>query len=220
MDHHHHRANERGPREGPAEDAERGPHGAHGNPDDLDAYIARLIGPERDAWQRPDEVLAALGLEEGQTVADVGAGPGYFTVRLARAVGPRGKVYAVEVVPELVGALREHLERAEVANVVPLLSRESDSLLPPDSCDRVLIVNTFHHFPDGVAYLRHLAASLRRGGILANLDFHRRETPVGPPVEHRVAREDFLAVADRAGLAVVDEKTFLPYQYLVLMRPR
>jgi ubiquinone/menaquinone biosynthesis C-methylase UbiE len=195
-------------------------HRAHGNPEDLDAYIARLTGPDRDAWQRPDEVLAALGLEPGQSVADVGAGPGYFTIRLARAVGPRGRVYAVEVVPELVGALRERVARAGLTNVVPLLSRADDSLLPPGSCDRILVADAFHHFPDGVAYLRHLAAALRRGGLLANVDFHRRETPVGPPVEHRVAREDFLVAADRAGLAVVDEKTFLPYQYLVLMRPR
>jgi len=195
-------------------------HGAHGNPEDLDAYIARLTGPDRDAWQRPDEVLAALGVEEGQTVADVGAGPGYFTMRLARALGPRGRVYAVEVAAEMVGVLRARLAGAGVSNVLPLLSRENDSLLPPSSCDRILVADTFHHFPDGVAYLRHLAAALRRGGLLANLDFHRRETPVGPPLEHRIAREDFLVAADRAGLAVVDEKTFLPYQYLVLMRPR
>ena len=193
---------------------------AHGNPEDLDAYIARLTGPERDAWQRPDEVLAALGVEAGQTVADVGAGPGYFTLRLARAVGPRGRVYAVEVAAEMVGVLRERLDRAGVSNAVPLLSREDDPLLPPASCDRILVADTFHHFPDGVAYLRHLAAALRRDGVIANVDFHKRETPVGPPLEHRVARDDFLVAADRAGLAVVDEKTFLPHQYLVLMRPR
>jgi ubiquinone/menaquinone biosynthesis C-methylase UbiE len=208
-DYHHH--------PGAGDVTERGPHG---NPDDLDAYVARLTGPERDAWQRPDEVIAALGVEPGQTVGDIGAGPGYFTLRLARAVGPRGRVFAVEVVPELVGVLRERLQREELANVVPLLSRPQDSLLPEAACDRILMVDTFHHFPDGVAYLRHLAASLRRGGLLVNIDFHRRETPVGPPVAHRVAREDFLAAADRAGLAVIDELTFLPYQYLVLMRPR
>lgn len=194
--------------------------GSHGNPDDLDAYVARLIGPERDAWQRPDEVLAALGVAPGQTVADIGAGPGYFTLRLARAVGPEGRVFAVEVVPELVGVLRERLDQAAVGNVVPLLARQDDPLLPPASCDRILVADAFHHFPDGVAYLRRLAGALRRGGVIANVDFHRRETPVGPPLAHRVAREDFLVAADRAGLAVVDEPTFLAYQYLVLMRPR
>jgi ubiquinone/menaquinone biosynthesis C-methylase UbiE len=192
----------------------------HGNPEDLDGYIARLTGPDRDGWQRPDEVVAALGLEVGQSVADIGAGPGYFTLRLARTVGASGRVYAVEVVADMVGVLRQRIDEAGLGNVTPVLARDADSLLPPASCDRILVVDTFHHFPDGVAYLRHLGGALRRGGVLANVDFHRRETPVGPPLEQRVARDDFLVAAERAGLAVVDEKTFLPYQYFVLMRPR
>ena len=192
----------------------------HGNPEDLDAYIAKLTSPDRDAWQRPDEVVAALGVEVGQSVADIGAGPGYFTLRLARAVGAQGRVFAVEVEADLIGLLRQRIDEAGLGNVAAILARDADALLPAASCDRILVVDTFHHFPDGVAYLRHLAGALRPGGVLANVDFHRRETPVGPPLEHRVAREDFLAAADGAGLAVVEEKTFLPYQYFVLMRPR
>jgi len=195
-------------------------HDRHGNPEDLDAYIAKLTGPDREAWQRPDEVVAALGVEVGQTVADIGAGPGYFTLRLARAVGTRGRVFAVEVAVDLIRRLWRRIDEAGLGNVTPLLARDADSLLPPASCDRILVVDTFHHFPDGVAYLRRLAGALKPGGILANVDFHRRETPVGPPLEHRVAREDFLAAADQAGLAVVEEQDFLPYQYFVLMRPR
>ncbi|HYS79934.1 MAG TPA: methyltransferase domain-containing protein, partial [Anaeromyxobacteraceae bacterium] len=192
----------------------------HGNPGDLDAYVARLTDPDRDAWQRPEEVVAALGVEVGQTVADIGAGPGYFTLRLARAVGTHGRVFAVEVVVDLIRRLWRRIDEAGLGNVTPVLARDADSLLPPASCDRILVVDTFHHFPDGVAYLQRLAGALKPGGILANVDFHRRETPVGPPLEHRVAREDFLAAADRAGLAVVGEQDFLPYQYFVLMRPR
>jgi ubiquinone/menaquinone biosynthesis C-methylase UbiE len=191
----------------------------HGNPEDFDAYVAKLTSPDREAWQRPGEVVAALGVEAGQCVADVGAGPGYFTVRLARAVGAAGRVYAVEVVASLLELLRRRVDEAGLGNVTPLHARAADSLLPPASCDRILVVDTFHHFPDGVAYLRHLAGALKPGGILANVDFHRRETPVGPPLEHRVAQEDFLTSAARAGLTVVEEKTFLPYQYFVLMRP-
>jgi ubiquinone/menaquinone biosynthesis C-methylase UbiE len=205
MPHHHHPGS---------------PHDRHGNPEDLDAYIAKLTGPDRDAWQRPDEVVAALGVEVGQSVADIGAGPGYFTLRLARAVGALGRVFAVEVDTDLIGLLRRRIDEAGLGNVTAILARDADALLPAASCDRILVVDTFHHFPDGVAYLRHLAGALRPGGVLANVDFHQRETPVGPPLEHRVAREDFLAAADGAGLAVVEEKTFLPYQYFVLMRPR
>jgi ubiquinone/menaquinone biosynthesis C-methylase UbiE len=195
-------------------------HDNHGNPDDLDAYIRRMEEPERAEWQRPDEVLRAVGVEPGSTVADIGAGPGYFTLRLARAVGPGGQVYAVDVVPEMVAALRERIDRAGLGNVTPVLARGGDPLLPAASCDLVLVVDTFHHFPDGPAYLRLLARKLRPGGRVVNIDFHKRPTPVGPPLEHRVAREEFLAAARDADLQVVDEKDFLPHQYFFSLAPR
>jgi ubiquinone/menaquinone biosynthesis C-methylase UbiE len=195
-------------------------HDRHGNPEDLDAYIGKMEDPGRAAWQRPDEVVSALGVSPGATVADVGAGPGYFSLRLARAVGPAGRVYAVDVVPEIVAALRERLDRAGAGNVAPILAEDGDPMLPPAVCDLVLVVDTFHHFPDGPGYLGALAAKLRPGGRIANVDFHKRETPVGPPVEHRVSREDLLDAAREAGLALVEEKTFLPYQYFVVLQRR
>ncbi|MFL5273021.1 MAG: class I SAM-dependent methyltransferase [Anaeromyxobacteraceae bacterium] len=195
-------------------------HENHGNPDDLDAYIRLMEEPGRADWQRPDEVVRALGLEPGATVADVGAGPGYFTLRLARAVGAAGQVFAVDVVPEMVAALRERIDRAGIGNVTPVLARGGDPLLPAASCDVVLVVDTFHHFPDGPGYLRTLARKLRPGGRLVNVDFHKRETPVGPPVEHRVSREEFLEAAHAADLDVVEEKDFLPYQYFLALAPR
>jgi ubiquinone/menaquinone biosynthesis C-methylase UbiE len=194
-------------------------HANHGNPDDLDAYIGKMEDPGREVWQRPDEVVSALHVAPGDTVADIGAGPGYFALRLARAVGSLGTVYAVDVVPEMVAVLRERLDRAGVGNVAPILARDGDPLLPPAACDLVLVVNTFHHFPNGPDYLKSLSAKLKPGGRIANVDFHKRETPVGPPLEHRVSREAFLEAAREAGLALVEEKTFLPYQYFVVLRP-
>ncbi len=190
-----------------------------GNPADWKRYLKRLLGPARARWQRPGEVVAALGLRPGQTIAEIGAGPGYFTLRLARAVGPRGHVYAVDAEPRMLPLLGERLRRSGTRNVTPVLGRADDPLLPLSACDLILVVDTYHHFPDGVAYLRRLVRSLRPGGRIANVDFQRRETPVGPPLEHRVAREDFLADAGRAGLGPADELGFLPYQYgLVLER--
>ena len=84
----------------------------------------------------------------------------------------------------------------------------------------MLVVDTFHHFPDWSAYLKALAATLKPGGRIANVDFHKRETPVGPPLEQRVAREDFLGAVREAGLAVFDEQMFLPFQYFVVLGPR
>jgi predicted methyltransferase len=196
-----------------------GPAGSHGNPANLQAYAAGLVDPARDAWQRPDEVARALALQPGQVACDVGAGPGYFTLRLAAAVGPTGRVYAVDVEAALLGALIRRLEQAGVRNVTPVLSLPADPLLPAGACDLVLMVNTYHHFPDGPAYLARLTGALRPGGRLVNVDFQKRETGVGPPLAHRVAREDFLADARAAGLAVVAEPTFLPHQYFLLLAP-
>src|SRR5204862_5819079 len=92
-------------------------NGQYGNPPDLDDYIKELASPERDAWQKPDQVVGALGLAKGQTACDIGSGPGYFTLRLARAVGPGGFVYAVDVEARMLQALRERLEKARVRNV-------------------------------------------------------------------------------------------------------
>jgi ubiquinone/menaquinone biosynthesis C-methylase UbiE len=180
--------------------------------------IARQEAPERMAWQKPDAVVRALGLRRGQTVADVGAGPGYFTRRLARAVGPSGHVYAVDPVPEVLDILRARVTEARLRNVTPVLGRGDDPLLPGETCDLALLVDVYHHFHDGAAFLRRVSRTLKRGGRLANIDFAKRDTEVGPPVEHRVAREDFLRDARRAGLSLVAEHAFLPHQYFLVLR--
>src|SRR6267378_5705350 len=174
---------------------------------------------QKDHHGKPDEVVRALGLRPGQAACDVGAGPGYFSLRLARAVGEAGHVYAVDVEPRILAVLRERVRSSNARNVTPVLSLPDDALLPAASCDLILIVDTYHHFPDGPEYLRRLMRALRPGGRIANVDFHKRELPVGPPPEHKVAREAFLADAAAAGLRLVQEHTFLPYQYFVVLDP-
>jgi ubiquinone/menaquinone biosynthesis C-methylase UbiE len=202
-----------------------GPHGhghgrdRHGNPEDLDRYLERLESPERIAWQKPDDVVASLGLAPGAVACDLGAGPGYFAIRMARAVGPAGRVHAIDVEPRMIEILLRRAKEAGLSNVHPLLAKDGDAV-PPEPCDLVLLVNAFHHFPDGAGTLRRLAATLKPGGRLANVDFHEGELPVGPPPEHKVSRAAFLAAAAQAGLEVAEEKAFLPYQYFVLLRRR
>ncbi len=192
----------------------------HGNPEDFEHYLARLVDPERDAWQKPDEVVRALGLREGAGACALGAGPGGVALRLARAVGPRGRVHAIDVEPRMIELLRARAREAGVENVNAILAPGGEPALPPEPCDAILVVNTFHHFPDGAAALRRLATALAPGGILSNVDFHGGELPVGPPPDHRVPREAFLGAAAAAGLEVVREETFLPYQYFVILRTR
>jgi ubiquinone/menaquinone biosynthesis C-methylase UbiE len=192
--------------------------GHYGNPADLTRMIARQEAPARVAGQKPAAVLRALGLRRGQVVADIGAGPGYFSLRLARVLGRSGHVYAVDPEPAILDVLRDRVTRARTTNVTPVLGRGDDPLLPAGRCDVALMVNVVHHVEDRPAFLRRVARGLRRGGRLVNIDFARRETPVGPPVAHRVSREDFLRDARRAGLALVAEHRFLPHQYFLVLR--
>lgn len=204
--HHHHHGGDRRDR--------------HGNPEDFEAYLARLEDPERDAWQKPDEVVAALDLRDGAVACDVGAGPGVFALRLTRAVGPRGRVHAVDVDARMIELLRRRVAEQGASNVLPHLAPEGEVALPPEPCDAILLVNVLHHFQDRAAALRRLATRLAPGGRLAIVDFHDGELPVGPPPEHRMSRATFLADAGAAGLEVARELTFLPYQYFALLRPR
>ena len=192
--------------------------GRHGNPEDLAAYVGKLEGADRADWPTPDEVVRALAVAPGQTVVDVGAGPGYFAIRLARA---GAHVFAVEVEPKLIELLRDRVRDAGATDgVTPVLGLPDDPLVPPASSDLALVIDTFHHFPDGVDYLRRLQRALRPGGRIVNIDFHQRELPVGPPPDHKVSREEFLQVADAAGLTLAREETFLPYQYFLELRPK
>jgi ubiquinone/menaquinone biosynthesis C-methylase UbiE len=192
----------------------------HGNPEDFAHYLARLDDPERDAWQKADEVVRALDLREGAVACDLGAGPGAFALRLARAVGPRGRVHAIDVEPRMLEILGSRAREAGLANVNAILAPGGDVAVPPEPCDAILVVNAFHHFPDGAAALRRLGGALAPGGVLANVDFHGGELPVGPPADHKVSREAFLEAAAAAGLEVAREETFLPYQYFFVLRPR
>jgi ubiquinone/menaquinone biosynthesis C-methylase UbiE len=176
--------------------------------------------PSRDAWQKPAEVVAALGLRPGMTVADLGAGTGYFSRHLAAAVGADGTVLAADTEPNMVAHLRERAERERTANVVPILASADDPRLPAHATDVVLIVDTFHHIDDRVTYLRRLRRFLRPGGRVAVIDWQKGQLPVGPPPEHKLPREQVVDEMAAAGYALVAEPTFLPYQYFLVFRPR
>ncbi len=186
---------------------------------DLAGYIASLEEPGRAEWQKPDEVIRALKLGPGETLCDVGSGPGYFALRAARLLEATGWVYAEDVEASMIDALRDRVSQARLSNVTPILGLPDDPLLPRASCDVILVVNTYHLFPNGPAFLRRLGKSLKPGGRLANIDFHKRETPQGPVVARRVARESFLADAQRVSFKLVGEEKFLPYQYFLILKP-
>jgi ubiquinone/menaquinone biosynthesis C-methylase UbiE len=178
--------------------------------------IKRQLDPQRETWQKPDEVVRRLGLRRGEVVAEIGCGPGYFTGRLARAVGASGRVFAVDAEPMILQALRDRLDG--IRNVTPVLGRGDDPLLEPGRCDVALVVNVYHHFEDRATALRRVARTLAPRGRLVNIDWDARDTPVGPPLKRRIPREDFLRDARRAGLTLVAEHQVLPYQYFLVLR--
>jgi ubiquinone/menaquinone biosynthesis C-methylase UbiE len=161
--------------------------------------------------------VRALGLRRGQVVAEIGAGPGYFTPRLARAVGPSGHVYAVDPEAAVLDVLRRRLARTRVRNVTPVLSRDDDALLPEGRCDLALLINVYHHMRQGAAFLRRLVPALPRHARVINIDWDEK-SEWGPPPRRRVPRARFLRDARRAGLRLVDEHRILPHQYFLVLR--
>ena len=168
-------------------------------------------------WQKPGAVVRALGLRRGQVIAEIGSGPGYFTPRLARAVGPSGHVYAVDPEPAVLDVLRRRLARTRLRNVTPVLNRDDDPCLPLGRCDLVLLINVYHHMHGGTAFLRRLVPALARGGRVIIVDWDEA-SEFGPPPRRRVPRTLFLRDARRAGLRLVGARSFLPHQYFLVLR--
>ena len=170
-----------------------------------------LDDPSRDAWQQPETVIRAMALTPTMTVADVGAGTGYFTVRLARAV-PQGQVIATDVDPELL----HHIEARTrlFPNVRTVLASRAASGLAPESVDAILVVHVWHHLADRAAYARDLAAALRPGGRAFVVDFAPSASH-GPPAHMRLSSAQVVADLAGAGLDATLSPVALPEQYLV-----
>ena len=160
-------------------------------PEELKGALKRQLAPRRAKWQKPAAVVRALGLRRGQVIAEVGSGPGYFTPRLARAVGPSGHVYALDPEPAVLDVMRKRIKKAGVRNVTPVLSRDDDPLLPNGRCDLAVIINVYHHMHGGAAFLRRLVSRLPRGARVINVDWDEN-SEFGPPPKRRVPKARFL----------------------------
>jgi len=190
--------------------------GMHHRFDDPEYWVQVFEGPERDAWQHPDELVAAMSIEPGMTVADIGAGTGYLLSRFQSAVGAEGAVLALDVEPSLVTFMSERAEREGWANVTATQVPYDNPNLPAGEVDRVLILDTWHHIGDRETYAAHLAAGLSATGELWIVDF-TQDAPMGPPVEHRVTSEQVVAELEAGGMVIdrVDTE-LLPHQFIVI----
>jgi len=182
--------------------------------------LGLLESPDRDDWQRPEQIMDALGIAEGSKVADIGIGSGWFTIRLARRVGPNGLVYAEDVQRQMLEATRRRVGREGLKNVETILGTETNPNLPPRALDAILMVDMYHEVDvdDRVPFLRNLAAALKPNGRVGVVNYKPGQGGPGPAPDEGV-RVDSSAVesdARAAGLRVLRREN-LPFQYLLVL---
>ncbi|MBI4264441.1 MAG: methyltransferase domain-containing protein [Acidobacteria bacterium] len=180
--------------------------------------LGLLEGPDRETWQKPDQIMDALAIADGSVVADIGAGAGWFTIRLARRVGPNGKVYAQDVQQPMLDAIRRRVAREGLRNVQTVLGVDSNPNLPARSIDAILVVDVYPEVEDRVTFLRNLAAALRPSGRIGIVNYKPGRGGPGPSPEEGVRVESASVEADAlaSGLRVLAREN-LPYHYLLVL---
>jgi 2-polyprenyl-3-methyl-5-hydroxy-6-metoxy-1,4-benzoquinol methylase len=184
---------------------------------DFAKLVARFEDPSRAKWQKPKEIVAGLGPLDGKTVADIGAGTGYFAFPIAKKAA---KVIAIDIDQRFLDYIVHKKQTRKIgSNIETRLTTADSPGLKPGEADIVLIVDTYHHIENRIKYLKKLRKGLRKGGVLVIIDFKKAKTPPGPPVEIRVAESRVELELKSAGLTVVSaDRDTLPYQYVIKAR--
>jgi predicted methyltransferase len=196
--------------------AAQAPHTQQHSFGDAEKWAKVFDDPERDAWQKPHEVIQALVLKPDAVIADIGSGTGYFSVRFANMT-PKGRVYGVDTEPDMVRFLADRAKREGLTNITAVAGAPDNPRLP-EKADLIVLVDVYHHVADRERYFRNLLKSLKPGGRLAVIDF-RMDSPVGPPRSARIAPERVKDELRRAGYALAREHAFLPNQFFLIFEP-
>lgn len=173
---------------------------------------------EREIEDRPSLAVKLLRLAPGQAVADIGAGAGYYTELLSKAVGPGGKVYATDIQPEMIRLLEQRVRRRRLANVVTVLSTETGPRLPPESLDLALMVDVYHELAYPQQALRRIRESLKPGGRLALIEFRKEDPSVPIREEHKMSVAEARAEVEPEGFAFDRVLNDLPWQHILIFR--
>lgn len=189
---------------------------AHHRFDDAETWAQRFEDPSRDAWQKPDEVVAALGLPATAKLADIGSATGYFSVRFAKALSS-GLVYGVDVESSMVEYLGKRAEAEKLKNLTVVLGAFDDPKLP-EPVDCIIVVNTYHHIEDRPAYFAKLKQKLSANGRLVIIDF-KKGSKMGPPDAEKIGPEQVTAELAESGYTVASTWAFLPEQFFLAFRP-
>jgi len=186
--------------------------------EDMEKYIKFLERPDRAKWQKPAEVVTALGLKGTETVADLGAGSGYFTFRMAQAL-PKGKVVAIDCQPEMIRHIHHKVMSEGIPNVEALLAKPDDPSIPP-RVDLVFICDVLHHVSNRTEWLKKLHAQMASGARLVLVEFRSGKLPEGPPEAMKIPKATLISLLAEAGFTLKEDRpTLLPYQeFLVFVK--
>lgn len=201
-------------------------------PEPLTKYLGRRIAlpmsyhgipwlnrPERLQEENPEEMLTQLGVKEGMTVCDMGCGDGYYTLELAKRVGPKGKVYAVDIQPEMLQELSRRCERFDLKNVDMVLGVPHDPKLPDGEVDLILMVDVYHEFSNPVEMLSAMRRSLKPDGRIALVEFRGEDPQVPIKAEHKMTKKQILKEYQANRFRLVEQYDRLPWQHLMFLSP-
>lgn len=173
---------------------------------------------ERETEEAPELALDAIGIRKGQVVADVGAGTGYFTLRIARRVGAEGKVYANDVQPEMLDKLRANAQREKLSNIETVLGSVADPKLPAGKIDMVLLVDVYHEFSQPQEMLQHIRAALKPDGRLVLLEYRKEDPAIPIRQEHKMSVTEVKAEVEAEGYKLDKVVETLPRQHIIVFR--
>jgi len=179
-----------------------------------------LVRPEREAEEQPDKALDALNLKPGMVVADIGAGVGYMSLRMARRVGPSGKVYANDLQPDMLDRLRQNASKAGIANIVTVVGDVADPKLPANTMDLVLLVDVYHEFSQPQAMLRKIRETLKADGRLVLLEYRAEDPNVPIIAEHKMTVAQVKKELEAEGFVLQPVIETLPRQHLLILTKR
>jgi len=191
-------------------------------PRDINRYIQALERPERAQYQQPEKVLETLSLTPGMMVIDVGAGSGYFTRRLAEAVGDTGQIVAIDIEQKMLDYNRQELEKLGLVNRVRFILAESEGpTFSGNNADIVFLCDVYHHLKDHVEYLANTKPALKPNGRVVIIDYYNdeRSKTLGFSKQHLVPKEQVIKDMEQAGFTLSNEHTFLPRQYFLEFVP-
>jgi ubiquinone/menaquinone biosynthesis C-methylase UbiE len=175
---------------------------------------------ERELEEMPEAALEAIGVQKGMKIADVGAGVGYFTVRMARRVGPTGTIFAQDIQPEMLGRLRRRLKNAGINNVETVLGTEQDPNLAANSLDMIIMVDVYHELSEPQQMLRKLGAALKPSGRLVLLEYRKEDPAVPIKLEHKMSVREAKTEVEAEGFELVKVDPTLPRQHILIFKKK